>query len=198
MSLPWIVAILIGCLLPVYYVYRPLRARHVWQAWADDEGFDFEQFGWLEDFQMKGKFRGHEVRMQTIQRGPGRRKMTYTTCTVPLPSSVPNELELRDRSKLARLGRVFDDTEFELDHPDFDRAFTVRTEPACEDDIRTYLEQTEVVEALLAVQEVAQAVYVSGQSLRLEHRGLVASRSTIEQYLNALVTCVEALDAVDP
>jgi hypothetical protein len=176
----------------VGFVYlRRQHAKGGWSTFADLHDVRFSPPGLFGDFLMRGDYRGESIRVETVKRGHGRSKKTYTQYTVELPSSVPMGLLLYDEGLFSKLGKMFGGQDIQVGRPDLDSAFIIRG--GHEQEVREFLDRDTVADAFLEVHRFCSDFQLEHGTLQIERRGLVRDADDIEDNLEPLIRCAKVL-----
>lgn len=174
-----------------FFYLRRQHAKKSWSTFADSNDLRFNPPGLLGDFTMHGDYRGESVQVETVRRGHGRSRKTYTQYTVELPSSVPMDLLLYDEGLFSKLGKMFGGQDIQVGRPDLDRAFIIRG--GHEHEVREFLDRDTVADAFLKVHRFCSDFQLEHGTLQIERRGLVRDADDIEDNLEPLIRCAKVL-----
>jgi hypothetical protein len=116
------------------------KAYDGWRQFARAAGGEFVDRGFIRpDSNQPGRWlfgpwveihfivRGHPAVLETFNEGVGKTIRRYTSLRVTLPLREPFRFEVSRERFLGRLGKLVGMQDLQVGHPDFDRAFLVKT-----------------------------------------------------------------------
>jgi hypothetical protein len=183
-----VIALLVGAALG-FVNYLDRKAKRVWRNFADENDFEFEDLDSYQHYVMDGTYRDESVRVEVTKPGGDKTLTTYST---DLPRSAPDDMLVRDETQFTQLKKWFGSEEIRIRRAYLDDAFMIQGDSPGE--IREFLEQRAVAEALLDLTDSCESVLIEDGSLKVRHIGAADSTDLLESYLDALIRCATRLE----
>lgn len=145
-------------------------------------------------FRMVGRHRGYDTTIQSVSRGSGKNRKTYTAFRMSLPSALGLGLQLGREGFLDKIGAtITGNRDVQVGDADFDARVLVRAQDV--ESTRTRLARSTVREPILALLAIAPGATVDDQKIAIELIGARLRRDEVRPILERMADVAAALSS---
>ena len=160
------VAIMAAVILIAYFITRSRQAA--WEELATQAGLAFEPGNyWGKSPRVSGAYHGHPMLLESVTRGYGRNRVTYTRIVFSLMNASELYLDLSTEGFGSKVKKLLGVTEIRMGDEAFDTKFFIQGGP--ERDVQRILSSSSLRQKLLDTKSVHIVIY--GKEVSQEKRG---------------------------
>jgi hypothetical protein len=180
--------------LSLGWTYSRRQARlKAWRELAERMGLTWEPGSLLgHPPYVKGKYRGHELTLDTFRRGSGRNSTTYTRIILFVNNQSNLYLTLYEESVFSKIGKLFGAQDIQVGDEEIDRRFMIKGQP--EDSVTRLLTPISLRQKLLEARSVN--LEVDGRELHFEKKGEESDVNYLQFLFDLLSDLAEAVERI--